>query len=76
MKLLLTTVILLSALTGCTSKKYDYYFYHAPSEDYIKADTQKFRILFTGEVVNCYFFKDGKEFNTCDYYKSLKGITK
>jgi len=65
-KLLLALVAVTLLLTGC-SKSHDYYFYL--NGDYVKADKQKFRILFTGEVVNCYFTKNGNIYNTCDYYK-------
>ena len=44
-----------------------YFFKH--NNTYLKADFQEFRIMFTGEVVNAYFYKDGRKYSTMDYYK-------
>lgn len=62
----ITLLLLTIFLNGC-DKTHDYYF--NLNGTYVKADRQKFRVLFTGEVVNCYFTKDNKEYATCDYYK-------
>ena len=50
-------------------KKYVYYFWNG--KEYIKADGQQFRILFTGEVVNAYFTSGNKEYSTLNYYKEI-----
>lgn len=50
----------------------DKVFYFKAGNEYIKADSQQFRILFTGEVVNAYFYKDNKEYSTMDYYKEYQ----
>ena len=47
-----------------------YYFWNGI--EYIKADSQKFRIIFTGEVVNAYFIVGNKEYSTLNYYKEIK----
>lgn len=46
-----------------------YYFWNGT--EYIKADSQKFRIIFTGEVVNAYFTIGNKEYSTLNYYKQI-----
>ena len=50
-------------------KIYVYYFWNGT--EYIKADSQKFRILFTGEVVNAYFTSGNREYSTLNYYKEF-----
>jgi hypothetical protein len=50
-------------------KIYVYYFWNG--NEYIKADSQKFRILFTGEVVNAYFMSGNREYSTLNYYKEF-----
>lgn len=53
----------------CTKEVY--YFQDEHSE-YVPADSQQFRILFTGQVANAYFYKNGKEYSTTIYYKETK----
>ena len=48
------------------------YYYFQNGKKYIQADSQKFRILFTGEVVNAYFIVGNREYNTLNYYKEIK----
>lgn len=50
-------------------KTYVYYFWNG--NEYIKADSQQFRILFTGEVVNAYFISGNREYSTLNYYKEI-----
>ena len=47
-----------------------YYFWNGT--EYIKADSQKFIILFTGEVVSAYFIVSNREYSTLNYYKEIK----
>lgn len=47
-----------------------YYFWSG--SEYVQADSQKFRILFTGEVVNAYFIVGNREYSTLNYYKEIK----
>jgi hypothetical protein len=47
-------------------KKYDYYFAHLNT--YKKADSQIFIDNLFGPS-ECRFYKDGKTYSTCDYYK-------
>ena len=51
------------------NKTYVYYFWNG--KEYIKADSQQFSILFTGEVVNAYFTFGNKEYSTLNYYKEI-----
>ncbi len=44
-----------------------YYFWNG--HEYVKADSQKFRIIFTGEITNAYFTIGDKEYSTLNYYK-------
>lgn len=50
-------------------KTYAYYFWNG--KEYVKADSQQFRILFTGEVVNAYFISGNREYSTLNYYKEI-----
>lgn len=53
------------------------YYFQDEFGDYIPADRQQFRILFTGQVANAYFYANGKEYSTNTYYKESKaGIQK
>jgi len=70
LKLLLIMFITLIIFIGCNTPKYDYYFIYNGKE--LKADRQEFRILFTEEIVNCYFYKNDNVYETCDYRKVLK----
>lgn len=54
----------------CSKPTTFYYFWNGA--EYIKADSQNFRIIFTGEVVNAYFTVGNKEFNTLNYYKEVQ----
>ena len=69
----LILIILSIFISGCESDcfktKTEYYFIYNDKE--LKADNQKFRILFTGEVANCYFWKDGSRYDTCQYRKDI-----
>ena len=44
-------------------------YYFKAGDTYLKADTQEFRIMFTGEVANAYFYKGTRKYSTMDYYK-------
>ena len=44
-------------------------YYFKSGDSYLKADTQEFRIMFTGEVANAYFYKGTRKYSTMDYYK-------
>lgn len=51
-----------------------YYFFDG--EKYTKADSQKFLIMFTGEIANGYFKVGEKEYTTKQYYKEFIDCTK
>ena len=57
----------LKANDGRPCEKTIYYFNHGGQ--YLKADSQRFLIMFTGEVGNAWFTKSGVEYSTKDYYK-------
>ena len=44
-------------------------YYFKAGDTYLKADNQEFRIMFTGEVANAYFYKGTRKYSTMDYYK-------
>lgn len=48
------------------------YYFQDERLNFVPADRQKFRILFTGQVANAYFYKNGKEYSTTNYYKQIK----
>lgn len=70
--IILTTILLIMSLPAVGgvimygSKEPTTYEFKLDSE-YVKADRQQFRIMFTGEVSDCYFYKDGYKYSTCDY---------
>lgn len=66
--------LLLVLFTGCSAEKigdtcYKDVYYFKSFEGYEKADTQEFRIMFTGEVANAYFYKNNRKYSTMDYYR-------
>lgn len=63
--LILKLILKLNEGTSC--EKSIYYFNH--SGQYVKADSQKFLIMFTGEVGNAWFTIKNIEYQTKDYYK-------
>lgn len=48
------------------------YYFQDEHLDFVPADRQQFRILFTGQVANAYFYKNGKEYSTTNYYKQIE----
>lgn len=69
--LVLTLFIIMAVVlkynTGKQCEKNVYFFKH--NEKYIKADSQKFLVMFTGQVGNAYFTIGNIEYSTLDYYK-------
>ena len=54
---------------GCTK---EIYYFQDEHLNFIPADSQQFRILFTGQVANAYFYKKGKEYSTTNYYIQIE----
>ena len=48
------------------------YYFQDEHLDFVPADRQQFRVLFTGQVANAYFYKNGKEYSTTNYYKQIE----
>lgn len=48
------------------------YYFQDEHLDFVPADRQQFRVLFTGQVANAYFYKNGKEYSTTNYYKQME----
>lgn len=70
--LLLIIMISLSKIDHSGTKCSEKVYYFKAGNDYLKADRQMFRVLFTGEVANAYFYKDNREYSTKDYYKEYQ----
>lgn len=67
-----SNLIKVKVKNNCTETVY--YFFDGFK--YMKADSQQFRIIFTGEVVNAYFTVGDKEYSTLNYYKQNQDCTK
>lgn len=65
--LFIIMTVVLKYNTGKQCEKNVYFFKH--NDKYIKADSQKFLIMITGQVGNAYFMIGNIEYSTLDYYK-------